>query len=162
MNGQTVAVQFNLNDDYTIKDVESYFSVFQSGYLRVSLFESFNGQPSNNLYSKNIYVENDGWQGLGDIGLDLAPSKYWVVFDYDPLDYQSRFRGGLNIFYEGDDVITKVKSDFPKYYQEGLQTSAGLIVSVNEISSVPLPSGLALFASGLSFLLIPLRKKFVK
>lgn len=156
-NEQSIAIQFRLNNDYLINEVESYFSISQSGYLRASIFDNINEQPGTSLLSKSIFVSEAGWQGINEINLSLTEAMYWVVFDYDPYDYRTRFAGGLNYFYNGDDVITKVKSNFSDIFSDGLALSSGLRVSAQEISPVPLPSGIIFFASGLILLIVSRR-----
>lgn len=149
-NGQSLAIKFNLDDDYLINSISSFFSVSRQGNIRFSVLDNSNDQPNLTIFSKTLYIDSQGWNGVNDINLVLSKNTYWAVFDYTN-DLQNTFNGGLRLYYEGSDLETRIKSNYNLIYQNGFSLSAGLRI-VGSSVTVPEAHTSAMLIGGILML----------
>jgi hypothetical protein len=147
-SGNWMAAEFTTSQSWQLSSIESYITGASTGMtFHVSIYDNntVNNLPdfASQLFTQQTAFNSDGWNGLTGLNYTLAAGSYWVAFEVsgnDSLDglLPVTVANPLAHLASYDGISNNFSPVSGSAYNFGVQ-----------ISAVPVPSALWLFASGL-------------
>jgi hypothetical protein len=150
--GAWLAAEFTTSQAWNVANIEGYINGDSSQIGNTFTITVYDNSTSNTplLNSEEYYGQatftGNGWNGLtGITGLNLAAGTYWVAFEVGSNGNSDTFTGVMPV--ATSSPLTTAAYDGISVGGYQVQSVAGYDIGV-QISSVPLPSSVLMFASG--------------
>lgn len=149
-SGQWLAAEFTTAGATTIDGVSGYLDdtgIYQAGAtFTISIYDnnSANNTPALNSeeYFQQATFNQTGWNGLTGLNWQLGAGSYWVAFEVGSNSDYDTFNGIMPT--TASNTTLPIAMDYGNYYTSILGGDFGV-----QITAVPVPASLWLFASGL-------------
>jgi hypothetical protein len=145
-----VAAEFSLGSGQTITSIQAYINAGLSNPGDTFTIALYSGSSAPDvratpLWSSQASYQADGWNGLNNLNIGgLAAGIYWAAFEVGASDSAP----GLALPVGAPNTGATQALAFAFNSGSGYQTMTGESFGV-QVSAVPLPGALVLFASGL-------------
>ena len=150
-NSQWLAAEFTTATASQITDLEGYITAQDLNQAGTTFTVALYGNTGNNrpdlatgeLFSGQSTFNTDGWNGLQGLNVPLDPGTYWVAFEVRATDTLV----GLMPVYAPSPVQTAYNDNTANF---GYVPTTGTAYNFGvQVSAVPVPPALWLFATGL-------------
>jgi len=160
---QSLAVEFTLDQAYTLSDIEGFIGAEVAGTIAITIYNDAGEVPGGELFSSDVSLElADAWQGLSGLNWNMEAGSYWLSFevrDGDPtMPYGRMLSGAPSPL--GNEAYT-THGYIPLNLQGGSEWVAydGLNIGVRiQGTPVPVPGAVLLGMLGLGVVGLKLRK----
>jgi hypothetical protein len=149
-DAQWFAAKFTTTQDWQITSLQGFINAADANQVgatySIAVYDNgLNNRPDSNseLFAQQATFTNDGWNGLQDLNWALGAGTYWLAFEVRAGD---TLQGLMPVY--APNAVQTAYNDATANFGYALTTGVNYNFGV-QISAVPVPSALWLFASGL-------------